>query len=295
LQTSELTHKLIKKIKDERFDEESIHQYAFLVNVGTRDLQVGVVDPTDNRMLFLEDYVFPAVQSHTDLIGAIDTLFEAHPFIRAGFWKSVKFSFKNQHFVQVPSALFAEDSLEDYLKFNSSVNSKIEKFNTVSSTLANAVTVFAVHKDLDNWITSTYPNLKPQYVHQSAVLIDGVMRHAANRSDNPLYVYVDRFKLHLLSVHEGKLIYYNQFIIKQFADYVKYIMLVMKSLQMDQQTSQVVLWGYIGNNSPHYQEFYKYIKNVSFGKRPAGLQFAYFFDEVQEHHYFDLYNIHFCG
>jgi hypothetical protein len=69
-------------------------------------------------------------------------------------------------------------------------------------------------------------------------------------------------------------------------------MLVMKSLGMNQQTSEVILWGYIGKNSPHYHEFYKYIKNVVFGNKPSSLKFGYMFDEVQEHHFFDLYSIH---
>ena len=50
------------------------------------------------------------------------------------------------------------------------------------------------------------------------------------------------FKLHVISVKEGKLIYYNQFVIKQFSDYVKYIMLVLNALNMDQQKSKVILW-----------------------------------------------------
>jgi hypothetical protein len=69
----------------------------------------------------------------------------------------------------------------------------------------------------------------------------------------------------------------------------------MRSLDMDQQSSQVILWGYIGKNSPHYHEFYKYINNVAFGDRPAYLQFGYMFDEVQDHHFFDLYGMHLLG
>jgi hypothetical protein len=68
-------------------------------------------------------------------------------------------------------------------------------------------------------------------------------------------------------------------------------MLVMKTLNMDQQTSKVVMWGYIGKNSPHYHEFYKYIQNVTFGERPDNLKFGYMFDEVQDHHFIDLYSV----
>jgi hypothetical protein len=72
-------------------------------------------------------------------------------------------------------------------------------------------------------------------------------------------------------------------------------MLVMKTLNMTQQSSQIVLWGYIGKNSPHYNEFYKYINNVVFGYRPKHLKFGYMFDEVQDHHFFDLFSMHLVG
>ena len=295
MQTISSTYKLIKKIKDERFDEDKIHQYSLFINIGTRDFQVGVVDLEDHRFLMLEDYVFPNVSSHQELVSALDQLFEAHAFLKAGFWKQIKVAVKNQSFVQVPLALYTEDALADYLKFNTHVNSDQEDFIPVSLNNTQAVTVFAIHKELKSWIENTYPNNKPIFIHQSGVLIEGIMQQAIKRQDNPLYAYVDRFKLHILSAHHGKLIYYNQFAIKQFSDYIKYIMLVMKSLNMDQRTSQLVLWGYIGKNSPHYHEFYKYINNVTFGERPKHLQFGYFFDELQDHHFFDLYSIHLCG
>lgn len=295
MQTITSTYKLIKKIKDDRFDEDKIHQYSLFINIGTRDFQVGVVDQDDSRFLVLEDYVFPGVSSQQELVTALDQLFEAHAYLKAGFWKQIKVSLKNQNFVQVPQALYTEDALEDYLKFNSHVNRDQENFIPVSLPNSQSVTVFAIPKELKAWIETIYPNNKPAFIHQSGALIEGVMQAAKDRNDSPLYVYVDRFKLHILSVQNGKLIYYNQFSIKQFSDYIKYIMLVMKSLNMDQQTSQVVLWGYIGKNSPHYHEFYKYINNVTFGERPKHFKFGYFFDESQEHHFFDLYSIHLCG
>jgi Protein of unknown function (DUF3822) len=295
LQATTATYKLIKKIKDERFDEDKIHQYALFINIGTRDLQTGVIDTEDNRFLVLEDYVFPSVSSHQELVKALDQLFEAHAFLKAGFWKQIKVSLKNQSFVQVPQALYSEEALPDYLKFNTHINTDQEDFIPVSLNNTQAVTVFAIHKDLKAWIENIYPKNKPVFIHQSGVLIEGIMPLAKQRQDNPLFIYVDRFKLHILSAHKGKLVYYNQFAIKQFSDYIKYIMLVMKSLNMDQRTSQVVLWGYIGKNSLHYNEFYKYINNVMFGDRPKHFQFGYFFDEAQDHHFFDLYNMQLCG
>jgi hypothetical protein len=284
------TFKLIKKIKDDRFEEDNIHEYSLLLNVGPRDVQVGVVDSNENRLLYLEDYVLPSVSSSDDLIYTLEQLFDYHAFIRAGFWKRIKIALKNQKLVQVPQALFDESAAQEYLKLNAQPSAK-EETAFIPMDKSEAVTVFAIQKELKAWVEQKYPQKQFTILHQSAALIEGVMRVAEKRTDNPLYLYVDRFKLHILSVNEGKLVYYNQFAILSFQDYIRYIMLVMKTLNMDQQTSKVVMWGYIGKNSPHYHEFYKYIQNVTFGERPDNLKFGYMFDEVQDHHFIDLYSV----
>ena len=292
LQTNTLSYKLIRKIKDDLFDEEFIDQYHLLINIGTRDFQLLVIDPTEHKVLLLEDFVLPGLTSNEELIQILDQLFDSHALLKAGFWNKIKVSVKNQKFVQVPSELFSEESLSTYLKFNATVDNSSESCLSSLTPKAGAVTVFAIDNALMNWLDGIYPTNTPAYTHQSAALIEGTLNFAKGRKDNPLYVYVDRFKLHVMACDEGKLLYYNQFAIKQFSEYIKYIMLVLKSLKMDQRSSEIVLWGYIGRNSPHYHEFYKYINNVKFGDEPDYLNFGYVFDEVPEHHYFDLYSLH---
>ena len=292
MQSTAQGFKLIKKIRDDRFDEEILHQYELLIQLGIRDLQVAIVDTQDNRLLFFEDYVLGDLNSHKELFDLFKVLFDSHPVLQAGFWKEVRVSVKNTKFVQVPGSLFLEEAAPEYLQFNAQVDSTREEVLTCRNLHMDAVTVFAMQKDLYNWLKSLYANTTLRVVHQSTALIEGVLNFAKGKEKTPLYVYVDRFKLHILAVQKGELLYYNQFLIKQFSDYVKSIMLVMKGLSFDQNTSEVVLWGYIGKNSPHYQELIKYVRTVSFGDRPPYIKFGYLFDEVQEHHFFDLYSTH---
>ena len=291
MQAATVSYKLIKKIKDDKFDEEKLHQYKLLVQLGVRDIQIAVIDTIDNRLLFFEDYVLGDLSSHDELIEVLRGLFESHQVLMAGFWKSVVFSVKNNKMIQVPASLFVEEAAPEYLAFNASFDLETEDVLFCQNKLSDVITVFAFQKELNQWIKNIYANTSVSIVHQSAALIEGVLDFSKSVSGTPLYIYVDRFKLHILSAQAGKLIYYNQFAIKQFADYVKYIMLVIKGLNLNQNSSQVILWGYIGKNSPHYQEFYKYIRNVIFGGRPAHIKFGYMFDEVQEHHFFDLFSL----
>ncbi len=292
MQSTAIGYKLIKKIKDDRFDEENIHHYDLLIQISIRDFQIAIVDCSDGRILFFEDYVLGDLSSHQELLDLFQTLFESHSLLQAGFWHLVKVSFKNSKFVQVPASLFMEEAAGDYLKFNANIDHDKEEIIYCHNKSIDAVTIFAVQKELHIWLKRIYSNTNIHFVHQSTALIEGVLQVAGQAPKNKLYIYVDRFKLHILSIENDKLIYYNQFAIKQFSDYVKYIMLVMKGLGMDQQTCEIVLWGYISNNSPHYLEFVKYIRNITFGGRPAGLKFGYIFDEVQDHHFFDLFSIH---
>lgn len=285
------SYKLIKKIKDEKFDVDQLHQYCLFINLSVRDLQIGIVD-NQNRFVFFEDYIFQNLSTSDELLNLLKDLFEAHHLLSAGFWGKVKMCIKNNKFAQVPESLFVEEAAIEYLKLNAKVDEQSEVVFHCSNVKNKAVTVFALHKALHQWILDLYKNSTVEFLHQSSCLIEGVLDFAAGQSQAPLFVYVDRFKLHIQSVNAGKLVYYNQFAIQHFADYVKYIMLVLNAMKMDQHTSQIILWGYIGKNSPHFIEFSKYIKNVSFGGRPKHLKFGYLFDEVQDHHFFDLYSMH---
>lgn len=285
-------HKLIKKIKDEKFDEEKLHRYKLLAQIGAKDFQTAVIDSEDDRLIFFEDYVLSEINSPEDLNVALQTLFASHENLMAGFWKEVKVSLKNSKFVQVPASLFLEEATSEYLSFNAQVDEQKEAAKTCRNQLTDAVTVYAAHKGLLAFLEKTYANTRLSLFHQSAALVEGVLAYAHERKGEPLYVYVDRFKLHILWVKENKLVYYNQFLIKQFTDYAKSIVLVMNALGLDQESTPVILWGYIGKNSPHYQEFIKYVRNVGFGDRPKNIKFGYLFDEVQDHHFFDLFSLH---
>jgi hypothetical protein len=290
VQTDIANYRLIKKIKDEKFDEEHLHLYQLFLNIGIRDFQVLVVSDA-NWVLLLEDYVLPEVSSPEALQQTLLEIFDDHAVLKAGFWKHVTVSFKTQKFIQVPLALFSEESMQEYLSFNAQLDTSKETILRVEHGSSELVTVFAVQTQLLKWLRGLYPASILSIVHQSAAIIESVLKTASREKNNPLYVYIDRFKLHIVACNNGKLVYYNQFVVKHFEDYVRYIMLVMKSLQMNQRASEVMLWGYIGKNSPHYHEFYKFINNVTFGNRPSFLRFGYMFDEVQDHHFLDTYSI----
>ena len=287
-------YKLIKRVKDEKFDIEKLGSYILSIQIGVRDLQLSVVDGQENRCLFLEDFVLAPIHSASELLEVLKDVWEEHHFLSAGYWKNIKVCVKNQKFSQVPASLFIPEAASDYLAVNCKFDPSEDKVMYYKSLKSEVITVFSFNKSIIEWINSHYPNLNVGYIHQSSALIEGVLQYSRSHKNITMYLYVDRFKLHLLTLKKNGLEYYNQFNIKNFDDYIKYIVLVIKGLRQEQKSSNVVMWGYIGKQSKHYNEFRKYIKSISFGDRPDYFKFGYDFDEIQDHHYFDLYSSFLC-
>lgn len=288
MKSVKINYKLVRNIRDNRFDVEHLHQYVLALQLGVRDFQIAVINNED-RILLMEDYVIAELGSTEEWLDLLKELFDSHSLLKAGFWKEVKISLKNKKFVQVPQPLFDVREATGYLKFNARI-AENEEVLFYEDSAAKIVTVFSIPGAMHEWFNSLYTNTKVKYYHQSAAIIRGLLNMKAVPHES-LYILVDRFKLHIISIKSNRLIFYNQFVIRQFADYVKYIMLVVKGLSMDQETCKIYLWGFIGKNTPHYQEFCRYVRNISFGPRPENLKFGYFFDEVQSHHFIDLYSL----
>ena len=197
MQHSTANYKLIKKVKDDRFDGENLHLYRLLIHLGARDLQVAVVAESDQRLLFFEDYVLNELQSHDDLLVLLKDLFEGHEVIQAGFWTQVKVSIKNLKFVQVPTALFDLATAPEYLKFNAPIDWNHEQVVSFENEPLGVTTVFAVQKSMSDWLGSVYQNTRLSITHQSCALIQGFSSIGKNLPGEPLLVYIDRFKMHI--------------------------------------------------------------------------------------------------
>lgn len=287
-------YKLVKRIKDSRFDVEKLHYYCLSLQIGIRDIQVCMTDTRDGACLFLEDYLLVDVKTINTRLQALKALFENHSLLSAGFWHSIKVALKSHKFSLIPSALFVPDSISEYLKLNSVVNPKIEDEYYYNHKASNIVNAFAADKKLIAWLKSVYQNKEVTVAHQGSALIEGVLKSKKSSADKTMYCIMDKSVLHVFVAQNQQLFYYNQFSIKSSKDFLKYVMLVFKEFGMDQRTQPVVLWGNLTENGETIALLKKYIRNVSFGQRPDFMKYSYVFDEVLDHQYFDLYSVYLC-
>ncbi len=287
-------HQLVKRIKDPNFSIDDLAYYNLSLLVGREDFKFCVTDTRETRCLLLEDYQLENTDSPDNLNQALFRLFEGHHVLMAGFWKSVKLAIKNQKFTMVPAPIFMSDNIENYLKMSTTIDPETDSFFYYKHTQSDVVSAFAAEEKIVSHIQSIYPTLSVQVLHQGSALIEGIQRHKDHSPDKEVFIHLDTNHFSIIVTQSGNFIYYNRFAHKSPKDIVKYTLATMQELDINKETAKLLVWGNTQASSVYFEELYRYVRNVSFGGKPAYLRFAYMFDEAQDYQYFDAYNIYAC-
>ena len=286
---SQKTFRLLKKIKDPKFEIDRLEFYSLSLFIGLKDFQILITDSETKQVVLLEDYVFDTQLNDHEKFSVIKFIFDDHHLLLANFWKAINVVVKNRNFSFVPENLYMENKISSYLKTHTSFDPVLDEIMLTYHKKLDFVNVFTVPKSLVTLTSNVYPGKKVRFIHQSSTLIHGVItKNEIGKKD--VVIYIDRFGLHILVAKDKKLIFYNQYIIKKFDDYIKFIKMAANELHFDLYEDTINLYGYLGKNTPHFNELKKTMAQLTLGTRPKNFNFSYVFDEIMEHQYFDLFS-----
>ena len=280
--------RLLKKIKDPKFEIDRLEFYSLSLYLGQKDFQILITDHENNHVVLLEDYVFNTDVSEDEKYEVMKFIFDDHHLLLANFWKSIYLIIKNRNYSFVPHSLFDVSNASKYLSINSGFDTDSEEVMLTYHKFFDAVNVFSVPEKYVQLLSGIYKAKKVQFLHQSSVMINGLL--TLNETDQrEIAMFIDRFGLHIVVVQDKKLVFYNQYVIQKFDEYIKFIKMVSSELNFDLENDKIFLYGYLGENTPHFNELKKTLKQLNFGVRPKNLNFGYVFDELLEHQYFDIF------
>ena len=281
---------LLHRVKDKSFDILELHDYVLSLQIGVKDFQFCVTNASKKVILF-ESYSFESVKTVNTRVQAIADIFKNNEVLSAGFWKEVVVSFKTHKFTLVPENIHAENTDLDFLEVSNVINPVIETVHHCAHKSLGLVNVFTGDLRLMKLIKSFYQSIELKVLHQGSTFIEGITTVNPASREREMLVNVDRGIFHIVIFKNKSLHYYNQFAIKKNEDGLRYIMLLFQELGLKQNETNITFWGNIDANSKFITLLRKYVRNISFGKRPSALTFSYDFDEIPEHQFFDLFNI----
>lgn len=239
------------------------------IQISLSGLSFCILNRDLNTLVFLKEIHFDKNLNPIEVLGYLKHVFHTEDELAHSFQK-VSVIHDNNLGSLVPKALFNEENLADYLKFNAKILKS--DFITYDEIVENdIVNVYVPYININNFIYDKFGSFI--FKHISTVLIEEILRTEKNAKCLKFYVNVRRNKLDIVVVDQGKLLLHNTFNYNTKEDLIYYILFVAEQLNLNPETFNLVFIGDINKNDAFFKIAYKYIRNINFGSRADTFKF----------------------
>lgn len=202
---------------------------------------------------------FSKQQTPDQLLKAVKTAFNRNYSLQQSFSK-VQIIHDNEMQTLVPSALFEEAHLSDYLKYNT----KIFKTDFITYDVIqnkDAMLVYIPFVNVNNYIFERFGSF--EYKHSATVLIDKILQLEKNNNQKKLYINIQQTHFELIALDGNSFQLFNRFEYKTREDFIYYILFTAEQLDFNPENFKCVLMGAVEDNDELFSIAYKYIRHVS--------------------------------
>ena len=229
------------------------------IQVGLNGLSFLVLDLFTKKVELIRDIKFSEKITPQQLLKNLIEEFDSIDLLNENFTK-IQVIHDNEVQTLVPSALFEEANLSDYLKFNAKIF-KNDFITYDAITNQEIMSVYVPYVNVNNYIFEKFGSF--EYKHSSTVIIDKVLQIEKNIKEKSLYVNVEKSNIDILVISSNSLIFYNKFNYNTKEDFIYFILFTIEQLELNPEKLNCKFLGSILNDDELFKIAYKYIRNVS--------------------------------
>tara|TARA_R110002051_G_scaffold66817_5_gene121046 strand:- start:716 stop:1549 length:834 start_codon:yes stop_codon:yes gene_type:complete len=250
---------MIKNKTINNLEQSKSDYHKLSIQISLNGLSFCVLDTVDNNILASENVVFEREVNPLELLKKVKEIFEKYKVANVSFSEVIAIH-KNQLFSLVPTALFDEDELANYLKFNAKIltNDVIVYDELESNDLMN---VYVPFMNVNNYIYELFGEF--EFKHSSTVMVESLLNTPQPGNDSFCYVHVGDKQMEITVVSNKKLLLHNSFSYNTKEDFIYYLLFTLEQLKLDTNTVKLKLFGAIDEDDEIYGISYNYIKNIS--------------------------------
>ncbi|WP_100615720.1 DUF3822 family protein [Confluentibacter citreus] len=233
------------------------------IQISLSGLSFCILQRDTKTITFLRDYNFDKKLNHHDVLDKLKHLFNTESFLQSNF-NNVHVIHVNELSTLVPKPLFDENSLADYLKFNSKIlKSDFIAYDSIE--INDTANVYIPYVNINNFIYDLFGAFT--YKHASTILIEQLLSIEKNANNTKVYININSNHFEMIVIDKSKLLLYNTFEYTSKEDFIYYILFTAEQLQLNPELFELIFIGDIDSKDELYFMAYKYIQFVSFGKR----------------------------
>ncbi len=252
-------HRYMTKKKEIKNTENSELSYKKLsIQISLNGLSFCVLDSVENSIIKQESVSFNEQLNPFQVLKRLKELVEQNSLHKVKF-SEVTVIHRNTLFSLVPKALFNENELANYLKFNTKIlaNDHISFDEIIDHDIVNVYIPFV---NINNYIFELFGEF--EFKHNGTVLIESLLSNFNSGKETIAYVHVLEQQIDITILSQKKLLFFNSFTFQTKEDFIYYVLFTIEQLKLDTETLKLRLFGAIEEGDALYTTCYKYIRNV---------------------------------
>ncbi|MCB0375219.1 MAG: DUF3822 family protein [Sinomicrobium sp.] len=232
------------------------------IQLSLSGLSFCIYNKFSNTVIALEHHSFSGERHPETITRNLGEHFEKNRSLQQPF-KNVSVIHENELSAFVPKAMFREENLPGYLKFNVKI---LENDFIAHDSLKNhdLVNVYIPYMNVNNFLFERFGAF--EYRHFSSVLVNALLNKAPWKKTACMFVHVQKEHFEIVVTNNRKLILYNTFSYTAREDFIYYILFTAAQLELDPEAFPVYLLGEIEEGDPLYDILYTYVRHVFFGE-----------------------------
>ncbi|MBT9189604.1 MULTISPECIES: DUF3822 family protein [Zobellia] len=229
------------------------------IQVSLNGLSFCVFDTVANTILNSEKVVFAKELTPYEILKRLKLLFSSHTIEKEQFSEIVVVH-RNNLFSLVPKALFNENELANYLKFNTKIlaNDHLAYDELESFEINNVYVPFV---NINNYIYDLFGEFT--FKHNGTVMVESLLNNHATNKEAVCYIHTSQRQMDVTVIASKKLLLFNSFNFVTKEDFLYYLLFTLEQLELDTESVCLKLFGDIEKGDDIYDLCYNYVKDVS--------------------------------
>jgi len=273
---------------DESFDIRLASEYHISIQIGLDGFSFCILDTRRNKHLVFQHT--PLIVGKLQFLSRkIETIFDEEEKLNASF-KSVSIIYSTNKATLIPKEFSGSDS---FLKIASVTNdtNRNEDIRTENIPGFSYQLVYSYPKEIITLLNKKYTDFKIS--HKSIPLIASGVEQRTERK-NALLINFEKNYIRMIALKDMQIALFNSFYFKNETDFLYYTLNTWQSLQFDPERDEILIGGFVADDSSYIRQLKKYIGNVRFLKPSADFNYGNLFDKIQKHQFVSLLNTYPC-
>ena len=276
------------KSVDESFDLKRASEYHLSIQVGLDGFSFCILDIRRDKYVFFQH--IPLIVGKPQFLSRkAESIFDLEEKLNASY-QTVSITYSTDKATLIPKEYSGSANFLQLAGLTNEIG-RHEEVLTNHIPGFNYQLAYICPKELTTLLNRKFTDF--QFRHKSIPLLANVLNQYDEKR-NTLLINFETKYIRTIALKGSEIDLYNNFYFKTESDFLYYSLHIFHSLQFDPERDEILIGGFVADDSSYIRQIRKYVSNVHFLKPSANFSYGNLFDKIQKHQFVSLLNSYPC-